>query len=116
MSLSDSNATNSILSRSPDAYLYGSLAEAYLTFSMNSAPLSMQRFNPRSNRSRLTARITAPGRCKSAAFTSAKCSSGELNNVCDVDYLENKILDHVLGTTAYAHPSTVYIGLSTGLG
>jgi hypothetical protein len=30
------------------------------------------------------------------------------------DYLENKILDHVLGTTAYTHPSTVYIGLSTG--
>lgn len=30
------------------------------------------------------------------------------------DYLENKILDHVLGTTAYTAPSTVYIGLSTG--
>jgi hypothetical protein len=30
------------------------------------------------------------------------------------DYLENKILDHVLGTAAYTHPSTVYIGLSTG--
>jgi len=27
--LSDSNATNNILTRSPDAYLYGSLAEAY---------------------------------------------------------------------------------------
>lgn len=30
------------------------------------------------------------------------------------DYLENKILDHVLGTTAYTAPTTVYIGLSTG--
>lgn len=30
------------------------------------------------------------------------------------DYLENEILDHVLGTGAYAAPSTVYIGLSTG--
>ena len=29
------------------------------------------------------------------------------------DYLENKILDHVLGTTAYTAPSTVYIGLAT---
>jgi hypothetical protein len=27
--LSDSNAVNNLLSRSPDAYLYGSLAEAY---------------------------------------------------------------------------------------
>lgn len=27
--LSDSNATNNVLSRSPDAYLYGALAEAY---------------------------------------------------------------------------------------
>lgn len=30
------------------------------------------------------------------------------------DYLENKVLDHVLGTTSYTMPSTVYIGLSTG--
>ena len=30
------------------------------------------------------------------------------------DYLENEILDHVLGTGAYTAPSTVYIGLSTG--
>ena len=30
------------------------------------------------------------------------------------DYLENKVLDHVLGTTAYTHPSQTYIGLSTG--
>lgn len=29
------------------------------------------------------------------------------------DYLENKVLDHVLGTTAYTMPSTVYLGLST---
>ena len=32
------------------------------------------------------------------------------------DYLENKVLDHVLGTTAYTHPSQTYIGLSTGSG
>lgn len=30
------------------------------------------------------------------------------------NYLENEILDHVLGTGAFTHPSTVYIGLSTG--
>lgn len=30
------------------------------------------------------------------------------------DYLENEILDHVLGTGAYTMPSTVYVGLSTG--
>jgi len=30
------------------------------------------------------------------------------------DYLENKVLDHVLGTTAYTMPTTVYVGLSTG--
>jgi hypothetical protein len=29
------------------------------------------------------------------------------------DYLENKLLDHVLGTAAYSPPATVYIGLST---
>jgi len=29
VALSDSNATNNVLSRSPDAYLYGALAEAY---------------------------------------------------------------------------------------
>jgi len=30
------------------------------------------------------------------------------------DYLELKVLDHVLGTTSYTMPTTVYIGLSTG--
>ncbi len=30
------------------------------------------------------------------------------------DYLENEILDHVLGTGAYTMPSTIYVGLSTG--
>ena len=30
------------------------------------------------------------------------------------DYLENEILDHILGTGAYTMPSTVYVGLSTG--
>ena len=30
------------------------------------------------------------------------------------DYLENKLLDHVLRNTAYTSPSTVYLGLSTG--
>ena len=30
------------------------------------------------------------------------------------DYLELKVLDHVLGTSAYTMPTTVYIGLSTG--
>ena len=29
------------------------------------------------------------------------------------DYLENEILDHILGTGAYTMPTTVYIGLST---
>lgn len=29
------------------------------------------------------------------------------------DYLENKILDHVFGNTAYSTPATVYVGLST---
>lgn len=29
------------------------------------------------------------------------------------DYLENKVLDHILGTTAYTMPTTVYVGLST---
>jgi hypothetical protein len=29
------------------------------------------------------------------------------------DYLENKVLDHILGTTAYTAPTTVYVGLST---
>lgn len=29
------------------------------------------------------------------------------------DYLENKILDHFLGTTAYTMPSTVYLALYT---
>ena len=28
-------------------------------------------------------------------------------------YLENKVLDHVLGTTAYTAPATAYIGLFT---
>ena len=30
------------------------------------------------------------------------------------DYLELKMLDHVLGTAAYTYPSQTYIGLSTG--
>ncbi len=30
------------------------------------------------------------------------------------DYLENEILDHILGTGAYTMPSAIYIGLSTG--
>ena len=30
------------------------------------------------------------------------------------DYLENKLLNHVLRNTAYTSPSTVYLGLSTG--
>jgi len=29
------------------------------------------------------------------------------------DYLENEILDHILGTGAYTMPSAVYVGLST---
>ena len=44
--LSDSNATNNILSRSPDAYLYGSLAEAYAyLLDEQRAAQYMQRFN-----------------------------------------------------------------------
>ena len=30
------------------------------------------------------------------------------------DYLENEILDHILGTGAYTMPTAVYVGLSTG--
>jgi len=30
------------------------------------------------------------------------------------DYLENEILDHILGTGAYTMPTSVYVGLSTG--
>lgn len=30
------------------------------------------------------------------------------------NYLENEVLDHILGTGAYTMPSTIYIGLSTG--
>ena len=30
------------------------------------------------------------------------------------DYLENEILDHILGTGAYTMPAGVYVGLSTG--
>ena len=30
------------------------------------------------------------------------------------DYLENKVLDHVLSTSAYTMPAAIYIGLSTG--
>jgi hypothetical protein len=29
------------------------------------------------------------------------------------DYLENKLLDHFLGTTAYTSPAAVYVGLFT---
>lgn len=29
------------------------------------------------------------------------------------DYLENKVLDHILGTTAYTKPTTVYLALYT---
>ena len=29
------------------------------------------------------------------------------------DYLENEILDHILGTGAYTMPSSVYVGLAT---
>ena len=29
------------------------------------------------------------------------------------DYLENRLLDHTLGTAAYAHPADVYLGLFT---
>ena len=29
------------------------------------------------------------------------------------DYLENKVLDHVLGTTSYTMPATIYVGLAT---
>jgi len=29
------------------------------------------------------------------------------------NYLENEILDHILGTGAFTHPSTVYVGLAT---
>jgi hypothetical protein len=30
------------------------------------------------------------------------------------DYLENEILDHILGTGSYTMPTTVYVGLATG--
>lgn len=30
------------------------------------------------------------------------------------NYLENEILDHILGTGAYTAPTTVYVALSTG--
>ena len=30
------------------------------------------------------------------------------------DYLENKLLDHSLGTTPFTSPGTVYVGLHTG--
>lgn len=30
------------------------------------------------------------------------------------DYLENKLLDHALATTAYTAPAAVYVGLHTG--
>lgn len=30
------------------------------------------------------------------------------------DYLENKLLDHSLGTTAFTAPTDVYVGLHTG--
>lgn len=30
------------------------------------------------------------------------------------DYLENEILDHILGTGSYTAPAAVYVGLSTG--
>jgi len=30
------------------------------------------------------------------------------------DYLEDKLLDHSLGTTSFTAPSTVYVGLHTG--
>jgi len=44
--LSDSNATNNILTRSPDAYLYGSLAEAYAyLLDEQRASQYLQRFN-----------------------------------------------------------------------
>lgn len=29
------------------------------------------------------------------------------------DYLENKVLDHILGTTTYTKPTTVYVALYT---
>lgn len=29
------------------------------------------------------------------------------------DFLENKVLDHLLGATAYSAPATVYVGVST---
>ena len=29
------------------------------------------------------------------------------------NYLEEKLLDHTLGTSAYTHPSTVYLALHT---
>jgi hypothetical protein len=29
------------------------------------------------------------------------------------DYLENKVLDHILGTTSYTKPTTVYVALYT---
>lgn len=32
------------------------------------------------------------------------------------DYLENKVLDHVLGGTAYTAPATLYLGLFTSNG
>ncbi|NMC61668.1 MAG: hypothetical protein GYA55_00725 [SAR324 cluster bacterium] len=31
------------------------------------------------------------------------------------NYLENKILDHILGNSAYSAPSKVYVGLATGV-
>ena len=31
------------------------------------------------------------------------------------DYLEDELLDHVLGAAAYSAPATVYIGLATGV-
>jgi len=31
------------------------------------------------------------------------------------DYLENKILDHILGNVSYSAPATLYVGLATGV-
>lgn len=31
------------------------------------------------------------------------------------DYLEDEILDHILGAAAYSAPATVYVGLATGV-
>jgi hypothetical protein len=107
--LSDSNPSNQFMAICPDALLYGALVEAepYLNERCKTGCVDavIQQCGTESCRIRQHLRVR---RCSTYYVRDIEVTMAELS-----DYLENKLLDHVLRGTSYTSPTTVFMGLYT---